>query len=180
MCRTGTFDSHVCFAAHLPLRMSDGSARVYYMGGNGPHSGARNSSFALATLAPDRFAGVTSDAAAGTKVSAVSTRAVNISARFMTVTVDIEDQGGSLSVAVLPAAEGGGGGGDGAAGTGGGRSDVRGTITSSPITATGTDVIVSFPGTGLLGMIGEMRRLEVTLDGATLHTVGFTDTPHAA
>ena len=30
-----------------------GVARVYYMGGNGPHGGARNSSFALATLRPD-------------------------------------------------------------------------------------------------------------------------------
>ena len=48
-----SFESHVCFAAHSPLRMPDGSAAIYYMGGNGPHSGARNSSFALATLEPD-------------------------------------------------------------------------------------------------------------------------------
>eukprot|EP01046_Picozoa_sp_COSAG06_P001637 COSAG06_NODE_55_length_27705_cov_7.023402_13_plen_156_part_00 len=36
----GSFDSHVCFAAHMPLKMPDGSSRIYYMGGNGPHSGA--------------------------------------------------------------------------------------------------------------------------------------------
>ena len=31
----GSFDSHVCFAAHMPLKMPDGSSRIYYMGGNG-------------------------------------------------------------------------------------------------------------------------------------------------
>jgi hypothetical protein len=30
----GSFESHVCFAAHSPLRMPDGSTRLYYMGGN--------------------------------------------------------------------------------------------------------------------------------------------------
>ena len=34
----GTFDSHVCFAAHMPLKMPDGSTRIYYMGGNGMRS----------------------------------------------------------------------------------------------------------------------------------------------
>jgi hypothetical protein len=28
----GTFDSHVCFAAHLPITMPDGSVRLYFMG----------------------------------------------------------------------------------------------------------------------------------------------------
>jgi len=28
------WESHVCFAAHTPLRMADGSTRVYYMGTN--------------------------------------------------------------------------------------------------------------------------------------------------
>ena len=29
----GSFDSHVCFAAHVPLRMPDNSTRIYFMGG---------------------------------------------------------------------------------------------------------------------------------------------------
>lgn len=28
----GSFDSHVCFAAHSPIKMPDGSVRLYYMG----------------------------------------------------------------------------------------------------------------------------------------------------
>lgn len=28
----GSFESHVCFAAHRPLRMPDGTTRIYYMG----------------------------------------------------------------------------------------------------------------------------------------------------
>ena len=53
------FDSHICFAAASPIKMKDGSARVYYMGGNGPHNGARNTSLALATLKSwEHFAGL--------------------------------------------------------------------------------------------------------------------------
>ena len=33
-----SFDSHICFAAHMPLKMPDGSSRIYYMGGNGMRS----------------------------------------------------------------------------------------------------------------------------------------------
>merc|ERR1711970_927513 len=54
---TNAFDSHICFAAASPVAVPEGH-RVYYMGGNGPHSGTRNSSFALATLGTDRFAGL--------------------------------------------------------------------------------------------------------------------------
>ena len=52
------FDSHICFAAapvHDPIAKQE---MLFYMGGNGPHNGARNSSFALATLREDGFAGV--------------------------------------------------------------------------------------------------------------------------
>jgi hypothetical protein len=56
---TNSFDSHICFAAARPLQMSNGSARIYYMGGNGPHNGQRNSSLGLATLQSwHHFAGV--------------------------------------------------------------------------------------------------------------------------
>jgi hypothetical protein len=33
--------------------MPDGSIRIYYMGGDDPHDGLRNESFALATMRPD-------------------------------------------------------------------------------------------------------------------------------
>ena len=55
------FDSHVIFAAARPFRHGSGAAAaewMYYMGGNGPHDGARNSSLGLATLRPDGFASV--------------------------------------------------------------------------------------------------------------------------
>lgn len=50
------FDSHVCFAAK-PVTFG-GVERIYYMGGNGPHSGERNSSLGLAVLRRDGFASV--------------------------------------------------------------------------------------------------------------------------
>eukprot|EP00966_Prymnesium_polylepis_P126585 2927293-Prymnesium_polylepis.1 len=61
------FDSHIIFAAASPFRnaapLHDGKSDdqtewIYYMGGDGPHSGARKSSFALATLRPDGYAAV--------------------------------------------------------------------------------------------------------------------------
>ena len=37
----GSYDSYVCFAAHSPVVGPDGKVWLYYMGGNGPHSGYR-------------------------------------------------------------------------------------------------------------------------------------------
>eukprot|EP01052_Picozoa_sp_SAG31_P053396 SAG31_NODE_13669_length_854_cov_1.112583_1_plen_163_part_00 len=91
---SGSFDSHVCFAAHMPLKMPDGSSRIYYMGGNGPHSGARNSSFALATLPPDRFAGLK-----GTGRVA-ETKMVTVTGSKLLITADVES-GGSVTVGVV-------------------------------------------------------------------------------
>ena len=51
----------VCFAAAVPVAWR-GEERLYYMGGNGPHSGARNSSFGLATLRRDGYAAVRASA----------------------------------------------------------------------------------------------------------------------
>ena len=148
----GSFDSHVCFAAHLPLRMpEDGSTRLYYMGGDGPHSGARNSSFALATLPPDRFAGMAATGPA--PVKAVASSRVNVTGSVLTVTADVAE-GGSLSVGLEGAPD---------------------FARSLPITKTGTDLALSFAGqpSGLRSLIGTEQTLVLYAKGATLHTVGF-------
>ena len=85
----GSFDSHVCFAAHLPIEMEeDGTHRIYYMGGNGPHSGSRNSSFGLATLDRNRFAGISPS----TNGSAVVSKALTLTSNTSRVTLDIFDE----------------------------------------------------------------------------------------
>ena len=38
------FDSHIIFAAAHPVPVPGEGIRVYFMGGNGPHNGPRNSS----------------------------------------------------------------------------------------------------------------------------------------
>ena len=50
------YDSHICFAAK-PVTY-DTEERIYFMGGNGPHNGDRNSSLGLATLRKDGFLAV--------------------------------------------------------------------------------------------------------------------------
>ena len=86
------FDSHIIFAAASPVTVGD-LTRIYYMAGDGPHSGDRNSSFALATMRKDGYA-----ALAGSGV--VMTTAIPCSAASLTVTVDFEEgaQAPSLSV----------------------------------------------------------------------------------
>ena len=86
----GSYDSHICFAAHSPVVMPD-HIRLYYMGGNGPHNGARNESFAVATLRSDGFAGV-----AGT--GEATTLALTATGTKLTVTADMLGPGGSLTV----------------------------------------------------------------------------------
>lgn len=141
------------FAAHVPLRMPDGSSRVYYMGGNGPHSGARNSSFALATLPADRFAGVVAGPGSA-QIAAVTQRALNITGGQIIVTVDVS-AGGSFCVGVEASARFG---------------------RSLPVMASGTDIAVRFPGEpgGLsLDLIGQRHRLVVFADDVTVYTLGF-------
>jgi len=85
---SNSFDSHVIFASTGqapagPMLDEDGLARVYYMGGNGPHSGTRNTSFGLATLpSVDRFAGV------GGTGTIKSTITVLVTGPTLTVTAD--------------------------------------------------------------------------------------------
>lgn len=95
----GTFDSHVCFAAHSPVFNATGDGvthRIYYMGGNGPHSGLRNTSFAVATLHGDRFAGLGSVGA-----SSVTTKEIEVTGGTFIATVDVNtSSGGEVAFSV--------------------------------------------------------------------------------
>ena len=152
--KLGSFESHVCFAAHSPLKMPDGSTRLYYMGGNGPHSGARNSSFGLATLPADRFAGISSGAAGGSGGGSTISRAVNITGTTMIITLDVLGAGG-VTVGIVG----------------------QGTPfqQSARVTGTGTDVTVAFPGAsaGLTPLVGKEVQLKLTVANAAVYTIGF-------
>ena len=139
------FDSHICFAAHLPLRMSDGSSRVYYMGGDGPHNGERKSAFGLATLKPDRFAGVTG--------TGVASHAIFVSGSVLIASVDVP-AGGSFALGIVDA--------------------LKKFSRSIPITSSGTDVEIVFPdGASIADLQGQNVKFQVFLEGAVLYTLGF-------
>ena len=145
------FDSHIIFGAAYPVKMKgDATVRVYYMGGNGPHSGPRNSSFALANLRPDGFAAVSGS---GT----MATTPIRCTGHMLVVTADVED-GGSVRVGVA-----------GAAGLG--PSD------ATAVTGSVTDHAVVFPAAGPGGALGKLVGkdvvLQLVLDRAKVFIVGF-------
>mmetsp|Transcript_8143 Transcript_8143/g.25111 ORF Transcript_8143/g.25111 Transcript_8143/m.25111 type:complete len:562 (+) Transcript_8143:164-1849(+) len=78
------FDSHIVFAAR-PVR-DDPLLRIYYMGGDGPHGGKRNTSLGLATIHPDRLAGLSP--AAGEPYAVFNTRPLTCNGTTLTVTFD--------------------------------------------------------------------------------------------
>lgn len=103
----GSYDSHITFAADSPVIMPAGSVaddpsehiRVYYMGGNGPHNGARNTSLGMSTLRMDGFAGVFTE-----KPVTIQTREVLVTGPVMRVTADFipgTNSKGSLRVPAL-------------------------------------------------------------------------------
>lgn len=123
----GTFDSHVCFAAHLPIKLSSGEIQLYYMGGNGPHSGLRNTSFGLATTGPDRFAGVGGS-------GSIESRSILVTGSTLIITADVFPAG-SISIYVngassLPIREN--------------VTDTKVAFTSSPGLSPGSTVVLKF------------------------------------
>ena len=148
----GSFDSHIIFAAHVPIIEDDGAIRVYYMGGNGPHNGARNTSLGLGLLRADGFGGVRALRRGG-----VLTLPVNVTGPVLTVTADIAG-GGSVRA--------------GAMGLPG-----LGAADAAAIEATVTNGAVRFRGGGSFGPhVGEQVELELQIVGAsTIYTVGFSD-----
>ena len=53
-----SFDDHIVFTSKPVLDPATRQSLVYYMGGNGPHSGYRNTSFAVASLDGDKYVGL--------------------------------------------------------------------------------------------------------------------------
>jgi hypothetical protein len=144
----GSFDSHVCFAAHLPVRVPDGSSRIYFMGGNGPHSGYRNSSFGLATARPDRFAGIS-----GSGYSV--TNALTVAGATLIFSADILASDGFVTIGVV------------------GRGTNLENATS--LTHNATDHAAQFPlePDGLKSLVGKQVELSVTVHNAAVYTIGF-------
>lgn len=146
---TNPFDSHVIFAASYPKKMADegGNVRVYYMGGNGPHSGQRNSSFALAIMRPDGFVSVD-----GT--GTVRTVALRCTGPTLIVTADVA--GGSSVRLGVAGAEG------------------LSPYDAVPVTSSVTDHAIAFSsGRDLAALVGKDVVLELVLDRVAVFTVGF-------
>jgi hypothetical protein len=74
----GSFDSHTIYSAKPLLDPQDGSVRLYYSGGNGPHSQARADCIGLARFHTDGFAGWT--VAAGASQGVVRTQPLSFTA----------------------------------------------------------------------------------------------------
>ena len=85
----GAFDSHITFAADAPVIVADG-IQVFYMGGNGPHNGARNTSLGMLKLGVDRFAGLRGSAK-------FATRSVLCTGPVLRLSADVA-AGGSVGV----------------------------------------------------------------------------------
>jgi len=148
----GSFDSHICFASK-PVSL-DGAERIYYMGGNGPHNGARNSSLGLATLRTDGFAGVQ----AWTGTGSFITVPLLVTGKTLTITADVAAEvGGAISIGVVD----------------GGPAGLR-PAHAAPVTSNSTDAAVIFQDEADFGkLVGSEMRLEVKLKRAMLYTIGF-------
>jgi len=145
----GTFASHIIFAADAPIPVND-TIRVYYMGGNGPHNGPRNTSLGMMKLRMDGFAGLRGS---GT----VTTRSILCTGPHLRLTADVEI-GGSVRVGMVA----------GAAGAG------LGLPEATPIMASVTDGVVVFKsGKTFAGLVGKSVTLTIEIKDATLFTVSF-------
>eukprot|EP01084_Bolivina_argentea_P301212 519587_1 len=91
-----TYDSYICFTAGYPV-VVDGAVRLYYFGGNGPHSGARESFFAMANMRMDGFAGIMNEQKG--EVANVNTFKLAVQGKYLCVTMDVvQGVDGSIDV----------------------------------------------------------------------------------
>jgi len=108
---TGDFNEHDCFDSHVifgsqPVVVDDDgdgdmSTRLYYIGGDGPHSGWRNSSLGFATVPSfDRIAGIGGSTSTDPSevVVVASKRGVKVTGPTMTITADGIGEGASIQV----------------------------------------------------------------------------------
>ncbi len=156
-----TFDSHIIFAAK-PIRRgtgADATELIYYMGGNGPHDGARDSALGLAMLRPDGFASVRGH-------GIFTSPSLNVTDALLTATVDFGAAGGALRIGVLP---------DSA-------TDPPIELSmkySVPLTANATDATMRWSSRqgsspDLESLIGQTVKLQMSLEGdAMLYALGF-------
>ena len=148
----GSYDSHVCFAAAAPVAWR-GEERLYYMGGNGPHSGERNSSFGLATLRPDGYA-----ALRGT--GSFLTARLRVTGSTLTATADFHNEAGSLQIGLSSASP----------------HVVSGLLANAsvPLKANSTDAAMKYAGgADFSSLLGLEVVLEVRMLSASLFSVGF-------
>lgn len=153
------FDSHICFAAK-PIEVSDGIPLIYYMGGNGPHDGWRNTSLGLATLpSVHRFAGI---GGSGRVTASVETL---VTGSQLTVTADSLTYGATASGSSLRV----------------GVQDVEGLSVEDavPISlkkANVTEEVATFvSGMDFDGLVGKNVTFEMELVDAMVYSLGFTD-----
>ena len=125
------------------------------MGGNGPHSGARNSSLGLATLRADGYAALTADGPTGHDAGSVFTVPILCTGPTLLATVDVLPVGGSVQIGCIE------------------DPDVD-ADKALPIQTNVTDAPVSFRGGGnFSSLVGKMVILELRLQRASVYTVGF-------
>ena len=146
--RSEPFDSHIIFSAHTPFEYN-GAVRVYYMGGDGPHNGPRNTSLGLALLRRDGFAGLSGN---GRAVSSLLTVPMGAS---LIVSADMFGPHASVRVGAL-----GNAGLDASA--------------AEPLTSNSTDAQVRFgSGQAFSALGGKTVKLELIVQDAIVYTVGF-------
>ena len=161
------FDDHIIFPAHIPFTVhpspssnaSNSVVRVYYMGGNGPHNGARNTSLGLASLRADGFSGI-----AGTSASSFQTTStVRVTGKYLRVSLD--QKGGAAAAFSFKI----------------GVRGVEGITVADCDGAEGgsgvTDAVVGYAsGATFESLVGSSVLLDIQMAHAILYTISFTDT----
>lgn len=145
---SGSFDSHIIFAAAHPVPL-ESSIRLYYMGGDGPHNGPRNSSLGLAELRSDGFIAISGTGSFETVVPVLCTGAKLI------LTADVVSDTGSVRIGVVG-------------------EERLSADTAEAVVQNTTDSVASWStGADLSHLIGQTLLLEIKLQDALLYTVGF-------
>ena len=151
------FDSYICFTAAYPI-IDEGEKdkiRLYYFGGNGPHDGQRNSSFALAKIRMDGFAGATNDDE--DESALIETYSLMVDGIYLFVNIDVVGDDCYAKI---------------------GLKDVEGFSLNDSIMINKnvTDSIVSWKsGNSLNELFGKNVIIQFELYNAVLYTFGFTN-----